>query len=256
MNGDEKPIVYEWIEEREKIKVPTKITRRREYNEKLVAFIDILGMTDLMKVKKHDAEEILTILGEIQKIVENECAKLIKSQELDLLHIGDGFLIVTNLRQINRLCEILSNVQWRTLIYSGMLIRGALTVGSVRVEGRLFIGPAIIDAFKFERENAIYPRIIFLNEVEKRISKDLIKFGYIEEDQDKVKYLNFIKHNFKLRKMSEKILDQLLTTEGVKQTLNKEYTRLMDNSESENKKIAQKYGWLISKFAYHGIKIL
>lgn len=256
MNGDEKPIVYKWIEEREKIKVPAKITRRREYNEKLVAWVDILGMTDLMKDKKHDAEEILTILSEVQQIVENECAKLIKSQKLDLLHISDGFLIVTDLRQINRLCEILSNVQWRTLIYSRMLIRGALTVGRVRVEGRLFIGPAIIDAYKYERENAIYPRIIFLNEVEKRISKESIKFGYIEEDQDKVKYLNFIKHNFEFRKLSEKILDQLLTTEGVKQTLNKEYTRLMDYSDSEHKKIAQKYGWLISKFAYHGIKIL
>ena len=256
MNGDEKPIVYKWIEEREKIKVPTRITRRREYNEKLVAFIDILGMTALMKDKKHDAEEILMILSEIQKIVENECAKLIKSQKLDLLHIGDGFFIVTNLRQINSLCEILSNVQWRTLIYFGKLIRGALTVGKVRVEGRLFIGPAIIDAYKFERVNAIYPRIIFLNEVEKHISKESIKFGYIEEDQDKVKYLNFIKHNFEFRKMSGKILDQLLTTEGVKQTLNEEYTRLMDTSGSENKKIAQKYGWLISKFAYYGIKIL
>lgn len=256
MDKTQKEVIDKWIEETDKIIVPTTIRQRRTYDEKLVAFIDILGMADLMKDNKLDAEEILTILGEIQKCVETECAKLIAAQKLDLLHIGDGFIIVTGLRQINRLCEILSTVQWRTLVYSRMLIRGALTAGRVRVEGRLFIGPAIIDAYKFERENAIYPRIIFLNEIEKHVSKKLIKFNYIEEDQDKVKYLNFIKHNFELGKLSKKTLDHLLTTEGVKKILKNEYNNLKDDNNSENKKIAQKYGWLISKFAYHGIRII
>jgi hypothetical protein len=48
----------------------------------------------------------------------------------------------------------------------------------------------------------------------------------------------------------------LLTTQGVKNILKNEYTKLMGDKKSENKKIAQKYGWLISKFSDHGIKII
>lgn len=258
MSETERPRIVDWIEQAEKIEVPTKALPRRTYDERLVAFIDILGMTDLVQDKTHDAEEIFTIMAGIQKYVGIECDELVANHKLDYIQIGDGFFIVTGLELINRLCEILSTVQWHTLIYSKMLIRGALTAGRVYVssDDRLFIGPAIIDAYKFERENAIYPRIIFLNEIETCVSKKLIKFNYIVEDQDKIKYLDFIKYSFDAEKLSEKTLDHLLTTRGIKTMLKTKYEILMLDNKSDKKKTAQKYGWLISKFAYQGIKII
>lgn len=257
MSEIEKPIIIEWIEEAEKIKVPTKAPLRRTYDDKLVAFIDILGVTTLAK-DKYDAEKVLNIMSQVQTYVRTECYVLVADQKLDYIQIGDGFVIVTGLRQINRLCKILSSIQWRTLIESKMLLRGVITAGRVQgstAEG-FFIGPAIIDVYKLERNNAIFPRIIYMNEIEGYVSKKLIKFDYITEDQDKVKYLDFIRHNYDTNKFSEKKLDHLLTTQGVKSILKAEYERSIVGNDTENIKIAQKYGWLISKFADYGIKLI
>lgn len=204
MDETQKPKIIEWIEQFEKIEGPPQALPRRAYKENLVAFIDVLGMTDLVQEKKYDAEKILTTMGEIHKYVVTECEKLASTYKIEYLQIGDGFVIVTGLRLINRICEILSTVQWRTLVYSQMLVRGALTAGEVIVDGSSFIGPAIIQAYKLERENAIYPRIIYMNEIENYVPKKSVKFNYIAEDQDKIKYLDFIKYNFDTKQLSIK----------------------------------------------------
>jgi len=249
--------ITEWIEEAEKIKVPTKAPIRRRYDDKLVAFIDILGITDLAK-DKDNAEKVLNIMSQTQAYVSNACYRLVAKRKLDYIQLGDGFVIVTSLRQINQLCKILSIIQWRTLIESKMLLRGVITAGRVQgstAEG-FFIGPAIIDVYKLERNNAIFPRIIYMNEIENYVSKKLIKFDYITEDQDKIKYLDFIRHHYETEKFSTKTLDHLLTTQGVKNILKTKYEKLVADSDTENKKTAQKYGWLISKFEYYGINIV
>ena len=130
MSDNQKSKIDSWIEETEKIKVPTKAPSRRTYDDKLVAFIDILGVTDLVQ-DKDDAEEVLTMMSQIQTYVKTECNTLVVNQKLDYIQIGDGFVIVTGLRQINRLCKILSIIQWRTLVDSKMLLRGAITAGCV-----------------------------------------------------------------------------------------------------------------------------
>jgi len=257
MGETQKPRILDWIEEAEKIGVPPEAPPRRAYDEKVVAFIDILGMTDLVRDKeRHDAEEILTIMGQVQKYVSTECEELIKNYEAIVLQLGDGFVIVAELDCINRLCKILSTVQWQALVYSHRLLRGALTAGEVVVsdDERYFIGPAIIEAYALERQNAIFPRIILVNEVEKYIkkAKTSIDFTYIVEDQDKIKYLDFIKYNIDAEKLSKKRLTHLLTTQGTRHMIKTEYEKLLD----ENKTVAQKYGWLISKFADCGIKLI
>lgn len=257
MNETPEPKIYEWIEETERIEVPTKAPLPRQYDDRLVAFIDILGVTDLAK-DDNRAEEVLTIVSQVRTYVIAECNQLFLNRKLDYIQIGDGFVIVTGLRQINRLCRILSSIQWRTLIESKMLLRGVITAGRVQgsmVEG-FFIGPAIINAYKLERGNAIFPRIIYMDEIESHVSRKLIKFGYIIEDQDKIKYLDFIGHNCDTKKLSGKTLDHLLTTQGIKKMLKTEYERHIVGNDAENIKKAQKCGWVISKFADCGVKLI
>lgn len=257
MGKTQKSRIDEWIEETERIEVPSKVPLPRKYDDRLVAFIDILGITDLAKDDDR-AEEVLNIMSKVRTYVIAECNELFLEGKLDYIQIGDGFVIVTRLRQINQMCKILSFIQWRTLIESKTLLRGVLTAG--RVQGSMaegfFIGPAIINAYKLERENAIFPRIIYMSEIEKYISKKLIKFGYIMEDQDKVRYLDFIRHNADDKKISKKTLDHLLTTQGVKDLLKTEYERYIVSNDADNIKKAQKCGWIISKFADCGVRLI
>ena len=146
MDETQKPKIVEWIEEAEKIEVPTRLLPRRPYDERLVAFIDILGMTAKIRDSKSDAEEILAIMGQMQKYVEIECEQLVANHQLNFLQLADGFIFVAELDRINEVCKILSTVQWRVLVYSQMLLRGAITAGKIRMsdDSKLIIGPEVV----------------------------------------------------------------------------------------------------------------
>ena len=225
------------------------------YEEKLVAFIDILGVTDKVKEGGDDAAQVVTIMKQIRTYVETECNSLVKAEKLSSLQIGDGFFIVSDTDCINEICKILSMVQWQILIDSQMLLRGVLTAGKVAVgdDDKYFIGPAVIEALELERRNAIFPRIIYENKkIEKYIDQEDVNFQYIIEDQDKIKYLDFIRYNIENEQLTVEKLEQLLTERQVSKTLKEAYERKI----CKDKSAAQKYGWLISKLAIHGIKIV
>ena len=246
---DEK--VKAWIAGEEKEIPPPTLP----YEKKLVAFIDILGVTDKVKEGGDDAAQVVTIMKQIRTYVETECNSLVKAEKLSSLQIGDGFFIVCDTDCINEICRILSVVQWQVLIDSQMLLRGVLTAGKVAVgeDGKYFIGPAVIEALELERRNAIFPRIIYENkQIEKYINKEDMNFEYIIEDQDKIKYLDFIRYNIDSEQLTAEKLEQLLTEKEVNKTLKEAYERKI----CKDKAVAQKYGWLISKLAIHGIKII
>ena len=204
---DEK--IKAWIAGEEK-EIPPPVL---PYEKKLVAFIDILGVKDKVKEGRDDAAQVVTIMRQIRTYVETECDSLVKEQKLNSLQVGDGFFIVSDTDCIDEICKILSVVQWQVLIDSQMLLRGVLTAGKVAVEAdKYFIGPAIIEALELERRNAIFPRIIYVNKkIEKYINKEDINFEYIIEDQDKIKYLDFIRYNIENEQLTLEKLEQLLT---------------------------------------------
>lgn len=257
MNEVKKPLIFEWIEEAEKLPTPKVVKHEKTYDVKLVAYIDVLGMTE--KTLGGSAEQMLTLMGNLRLCVGTECKPLSRYAKVQFLQLGDGFTIVADLSSINRLCEALSKIQWHVLVYSKMMVRGALTAGPVGLDEehediKYIVGPAFIDAFRLESRNAIYPRIILANEMQGylRAKSININFKHVVEDNDKFNYIDFIGHNIAEGGYSEKTLDHLLTTEGTKALLKSEYEKAL----KEDKIVAQKYGWLISKLAGHKIKVL
>ena len=108
MDEAQKPIIYEWVEEKEeaaKLPGPPKVKKpEKTYDEKLVAFIDVLGMTE--KNLGLTAEQLLTLMGEFEVLRgQQECDPL--TEHVKFLQLGDGFTIVADLNCINELCEAL-----------------------------------------------------------------------------------------------------------------------------------------------------
>lgn len=166
---DEK--IKEWLKGAEEKEVPSPVL---PYAKKIVAFIDVLGVSDKVEEGGDDAAQIVTIMNQVRTYVDTECSTLNKEERLNSLQIGDGYFLVVDFECINEICRILSAVQWQILVNSHMLLRGALTAGQVAIgdSEEYFIGPAIIKAYALERQNAIFPRIIFhKKEIEKYIKK-------------------------------------------------------------------------------------
>ena len=256
MDEDKKPKIYEWVEEATKLPIPPKVEKpEKTYDEKLVAYIDVLGMTE--KALGGSAEQLLTLMGNLRLCVGRECDPL--TEHVKFLQLGDGFTIVADLNCINELCEALSRIQWHVLVYSQMMVRGALTAGPIGFDEehediKYIVGPAFITAYRLETRNAIYPRIILASEIEPYMAQRSINisFNHIVEDNDKLKYLDFIGHSIDTGKYNKKTLDHLLTTEGTKGLLKSQYEKYL----KDDKEVAQKYGWLIRRLAAHGIDVL
>jgi len=249
----EKPKILEWIAEAESSKVvPTADIQKRSYNDRLVAWIDTLAMRNKMR-DSDDAEEIFTIMSRLQNYVENACSELVVKEKLNYLQISDGFIIVADLDCVNELCEILCQIQWQVLFYSQMLLRGALTAGKVSMsdDSKLIIGPAFIEAFAMESENAIFPRILFANEIKDYVKKDDISFSYLKEDSDHFTYLDFLQYMIEKNQIRTKDLKHLVQTQGVQKLLVEGYS----GNILKRKNLAQKHGWLIARFAEHKIKL-
>jgi hypothetical protein len=81
----------EWVKGFKPGETSPSTTIKRTYNDNLVAFIDVLGTTDL--IKRKDAEEILTLMGEIQKYVKARKKTGLKSSTICFLEHMASFLI-------------------------------------------------------------------------------------------------------------------------------------------------------------------
>ena len=248
---DEKQI-KEWLTGPKAKRIPAPVL---PYEEQLVAFIDVLGMRDKVNEEGgYDAAKVVALMKQIRTYVETECSSLAKDEKLRYLQIGDGFFIISDIDCIDEICRILSMVQWHILVDSQMLLRGVLTAGKVIVEEDwCFIGPAINEALELEGRNAIFPRIIYQNKkIEKYINKENVNFQHVREDQDKIKYLDFIRYNIDTEQLTMEELKQLLVKKEVNKTLEEAYRKTI----CKDRYTAQKYGWLISKLADCGIKII
>jgi len=136
------------------------------YDQALVAYLDILGFREL--VQTETAGRISRTIRVVRDAVKptrdrRRVYEMTYQSFSDLTVISIPILTAANLTirpgvllsQIHRLAA--AQVE---LLYEGIVLRGALTFGSiVRSYGQLF-GPALIRAYDLERTKAKYPRIV------------------------------------------------------------------------------------------------
>ena len=216
MSGDSK--VLQWLEEGDVLpgKELHEELARKSYDKKIVGWLDMLGIRARIKDEKNnDAESIINIMSQMASYVSSACDKYVTDGVMSYLQIADGFMLVADLEYADQVCSILADVQWKILINLQMLSRGAITAGNVSVanNGSLIIGPAYVDAYAMESENAIYARTIiseaFLSE-----TKEHLNFKYIKEDTDKTRYIDYIHYIMDKQSFDSKRMHKILVEQG------------------------------------------
>lgn len=139
----------------------TSETNSFVYQKRVVAFIDVLGFTEL--VGQSDADEIAQ--AKIGKLI--DINKLFEKFVGDFLRFADGaffsdcFVLSMHPPEV-RLIHLIRETGYlcRYLLLQGFPCRGAITTGSLYHHGRFIVGPALVNAYRLEQSVAIYPRII------------------------------------------------------------------------------------------------
>lgn len=237
-----------------------------EYQECFVAFLDILGFSIKCEKKELSCSEIYMLLS-INRII-NEIAKhqflqhIIPEDITDNIYysiMSDSIFIASpasnfGLLYLLYLCSIIQNM----LLENNMLLRGGITKGEFFGQDDIVFGPAVIEAYKIERDISRYPRIVLSKGIidemklagvfKKKTVNDYIlsaknpttqstinsQFGILtkQSTNDSLYFVNYL-NPFQIIKINK--------DEDLKNNIEK---TIAEGLKEQNTKIKEKYEWL------------
>jgi hypothetical protein len=179
-----------------------------QFENHLVAFIDILGFRDALR----DKENLNTFLGLIAGFVnlnsnfamhvENreDKSQIIKLRP-SITAFSDNIAISYSLTALERqnvngwsalhaLTENIASIASKCM-EAGLLIRGGITIGPLYHRAGVIIGPALVEAYEIESQIAIYPRVV-LSKAALRLNDVASRF-LLNVDADGLHYVNYFR---------------------------------------------------------------
>jgi hypothetical protein len=170
------------------------------YEERFVAFVDILGFSDLVKRTK-DNEVLRHKVAEALKKVRTFDSPEAGESGLRVHYFSDSLIASTTKTPLGlwHLLLSLDALAWN-LLQMDVLVRGGVAVGKIYYEDEIVFGEGIIEAYRLENTVAKFPRIILgcntFNLAKIYSSEDDPWKAYFDarllRDKDGVMFLNFL----------------------------------------------------------------
>ncbi len=136
-----------------------------KYEDRIVAFIDILGFANIIKGTIHsDAalSDLVSTLNYVQGYFQRVRQNYKDPKILQLTQFSDTLVMSVSMKDSAEMISIfrhLKNLQIN-LIHKNLLLRGGIVKGLLVHNEDLVVGPGIINAYKLESKCALHPRII------------------------------------------------------------------------------------------------
>jgi len=132
------------------------------YEERIIAFIDILGFKNLAN-NEFKCEDIGAIL-KLPYLLRQDCiVKMLKIKGVMMTSISDSLVFSIRLEEsgaMNKITKLLSVFMQAILSGYGLLLRGGIAVGKIYHDNEIVYGPGLVKAYELENKIAVYPRIV------------------------------------------------------------------------------------------------
>ena len=224
------------------------VFKSAEYKKCYVAFLDMLGFSNICKHKSMPCNDVLKILSFnsvinnsiIENVENNKVAKQFFPKEMtESIYysiMSDSIFIATpdnksGLQYILQICCIIQNY----LLENSILLRGGISKGEFYGFEDIAFGPALIDAHYIEEKIAIYPRIILSNGVLNDIDAENSIYAKLLYNQSKDDSLCYVNHLNPL---------ELLRMDSTPEKLRKIQNFIEEGCHNTNSKIRIKYHWV------------
>jgi hypothetical protein len=153
-----------------------------QYEERYIAFIDILGFSSLVNRAETDAtllerlvsvleeKEMYAVIGKKMDDLGNNDPRGFFRDMFKMSTFSDNILISTKINPIGLgLITILGATICNRLLHQGIFTRGAISKGNLIHTNAIALGAGLIKAYELERTAGIYPRIL----IDESIRKDM-----------------------------------------------------------------------------------
>lgn len=173
----------------------------RKTEDYIVAYIDLLGMTNRIKKEKDDLT--LNILHNLYTFSEHLTKEidLDGQKDIEFKIFSDNIIVAKRLAAGNRqrsagienLLLCVRGIQIDAASDSvGWMLRGGITIGKFFIDDVMVWGEALLRAYALEDKVANYPRIVLDDCVVQECSKYEKLIPYCREDFDGVYFLNYL----------------------------------------------------------------
>lgn len=173
------------------------------YENRVTAFIDILGFKDLLSgtVQKGEdnpekIQEIFDAYKSIREVwdldkSETSFSKDIPKDSKRISTFSDCLVISFKADEKSEIFSTLIEIKWMImrLIYRGILCRGAVTYGKLIHTDEVLFGPALAEAYILESKAALYPRVILDRDIIELAGKATHSGNTTEEEKNYVESL-------------------------------------------------------------------
>ena len=145
-----------------------------KYEEKYVAFLDVLGFSSFVK-KENNIEIVSQLFDFINKL----CYFFNSSPELliQASFFSDSIVFISE--KLGTLLIAISLAEGYVSNEMGLLFRGGISWGKTYMSNNMIFGPGLIDAYEIQKK-AIYSRIIIHDSVKEDLSECLDAYSDID----------------------------------------------------------------------------
>ncbi|MDQ1209766.1 hypothetical protein QE380_002689 [Acinetobacter baylyi] len=239
-----------------------------EYEERIIAFIDILGFKALIEETNTNSQEnnneaiakLISIYRNIKRLLLKQVEELI--EEVKVTSFSDCLVISLPVNQKDGLFDLaLALLHFQGEIFNkfNVLIRGGITHGKLIHQDDFLFGPAMNRAYELESQFAKNPRII--------IDPDLLnaKFQYLKNQTDpeeidelKNELESLFEGDFSILKHDQDdyyYIDYLITFQAEMDDPEidfPKYIRQLESLELSNNEpsLASKFAWITEKITH------
>jgi hypothetical protein len=169
------------------------------YENRIVAFIDILGFSNIVENTVIDPnienEKVLALRNALIGINENANWLNTNADSRRITQFSDSIIISfldNDDLAFRNFLENVSRVIIKLFLKNKFLVRGGVCKGKLLHEDKVIFGPAFNESYRLENKVAIYPRIIIKSEdIEQLVENDELSLTYLAEE-DNYYYFDYL----------------------------------------------------------------
>lgn len=224
---------------------------QEEYEERIVAFIDILGFREQIKKTITDSDQFIKVKNALNFIAElkesSDANSFWGNKEITVF--SDSIIISYPFNDSSDIYLLLLEVAdiQLTMIEKGILLRGGITCGKLCHHDNLVYGPAMIEAYDLETSVAIYPRVVFDNKI-----FNMIQANQFHSVQEQIDHIRTLLHKDRDGQFYVDFLRQYNEVDDINQYLDAMITLKnfieVELSNSLKTSIHMKYEWIKNRF--------
>jgi hypothetical protein len=132
-----------------------------QYSEEIIVFLDVLGYSNFVMNDKAEA-------GKVHEIIEflTKSFKFVTQEHNGEFTIFSDTIVLSfeakeeSKQVLNQLVSDIGVALYRILEKSEYLLRGIVTSGKIYHKENIFFGPGIIEAYRKEKEEILFPRVL------------------------------------------------------------------------------------------------